>query len=277
MKFTGPNKEHFEVLNITKFNQGSLLEKRENQLFILWFDSDSEASTMEVDTHSYSFGKNDMVFLTEFHQLNKLNIDQAKLLRFNRPFYCILDHDSEVGCKGVLYYGSSTLPIVSPEDEDLDILNTVWKMICIELDSTDNLQLEMLQMMLKRLLILCTRMYKKQENYTAVSSPKNEIIRAFNYLVESHFKEKHTVGEYAQLLHKSPKTLSNLFKKIGDKTPLQFIQNRILLESHRLLRYTDKAISDIAYELGFNDVQAFSRFFKSKEGLSPLDFRKSSN
>jgi AraC family transcriptional activator of pobA len=66
-----------------------------------------------------------------------------------------------------------------------------------------------------------------------------------------------------------------LFKKLGNKTPLQFIQFRLLLEAHRLLKYSDKSISDVGYELGFNDIQAFSRFFKNLEGISPNDYRLS--
>lgn len=112
-------------------------------------------------------------------------------------------------------------------------------------------------------------------NYPSIDDIGGDIIRAFNFLVETHFREKHSVVDYADMLYKAPKTLSNLFKKLGNKTPLQFIHDRILLESHRLLMYSDKSISEIGYELGFNDVQTFSRFFKKKEGISPQDYRTS--
>ena len=102
---------------------------------------------------------------------------------------------------------------------------------------------------------------------------ESDIVRQFNYLVEKHFKEKHTVSEYADLLNKSPKTLSNLFGKFHDKSPLKLIQDRIMLEARRLLRYTEKPVSEIGYDLGFNDIQSFSRFFKKNEGNSPSDFR----
>ena len=74
-------------------------------------------------------------------------------------------------------------------------------------------------------------------------------------------------------LNKSPKTIANLFKKVNDKTPLQFIQERRMLEARRILRHTDKPISEIGYDIGFNDVQAFSRFFKKQEGISPSEYR----
>lgn len=147
-------------------------------------------------------------------------------------------------------------------------------MFLLEMQSPDDLQLEMLQMMLKRFLILCTRIYKKQHDMAQLDHGQVDLIRSFNFLVEKHFKTRHTVAEYAELLHRSPKSLSNLFASLDSKTPMQIIQERILLEARRLLRYTDKPIKEIAYDLGYEDVQSFSRFFKSKERVSPSEYRE---
>jgi AraC-like DNA-binding protein len=75
------------------------------------------------------------------------------------------------------------------------------------------------------------------------------------------------------MLHKTPKTLSTLFKKMGDALPLTIINDRILLEAKRLLLYSDKTAKEIAYELGYNESGHFSRFFKKKTGVSPSKFR----
>ena len=48
-----------------------------------------------------------------------------------------------------------------------------------------------------------------------------------------------------------------------------------MLEARRLLKYSDLQIQEVAYELGYEDVQAFSRFFKKQEGLSPSKFKES--
>jgi len=141
------------------------------------------------------------------------------------------------------------------------------------MESKDSLQRDMLQMMLKRYLILCTRIYKKQINYP-MDIPNSNIIREFNYLVELHFRTKHTLTEYADLLFKSPKTISNIFSKVGSQTPLQYIKDRITLEARRLLRHTDMQIQEIAYDVGYKDVQTFSRFFKQQEGVSPSKFKE---
>lgn len=270
MKFTGEIGEHFELLESESENK-SVVEKMDGKLSMIWFVEDG--SSLEIDANTYHFKKDQIIFLTNFNKISNVNLKAHRYLSFNAQFYCILNHDSEVGCKGILFFGSSGFPIINPDIESLNTLEAVWKMLKEEMRSKDNLQLEMLQMMLKRILILSTRILKTQENYDAIESNQADIIREFNFLLELHFKEKHSVKDYAALMNKSPKTLSNLFGKLGEKSPLQFIQSRITLESNRLLRYTDLPVSEVAYDLGFNDVQSFSRFFKKNSGISPSDYR----
>ena len=271
MEYTGRTGEFFELKEVGSENCFILKEKRPDTLRLLWFTSDN--NQIKIDNISYTFNTNDIICITQFHQLEIVTVNTLKLMSFNQPFYCILDHDSEIGCKGLLYYGAAVLPILKPDDMEVDIIHTAWQMALFEFEMKDNLQLEMLQMMLKRILILCTRIYKNQYNHETMNTKHNDIVREFNYLVETHFKEKHTVADYADLLFKSAKTLSNIFKKLGEKTPLQFIQDRLMLEARRLLWYTDKDISQIAYDIGFNDIHSFSRFFKKNEGVSPSGYR----
>ena len=95
----------------------------------------------------------------------------------------------------------------------------------------------------------------------------------FNLLVEMHYKKKHTVIDYAELMSKPAKSLTNLFALHSEKTPLKVIQDRIHIEAKRQLLFTQKIIKEIAFELGFEDIPSFSRFFKNKEGISPKEFR----
>ena len=78
---------------------------------------------------------------------------------------------------------------------------------------------------------------------------------------------------FLHFCNKSPKTLSNIFQKHSSKSPLQFIQNRKILESKRLLGYSDLQVQEIGYQVGYDDVQSFSRFFKKQTGHSPISYR----
>ena len=173
----------------------------------------------------------------------------------------------------MLFFGASELPVIKISGDYLEKFETIWTMFNIEIHDDDHLQLNMLQMMLRRFLILCTRVYKKQEHYPK-KKVESDVVRDFNFLVENYFKKKHHLADYAAMLNKSSKTISNIFSKIGSKTPLQYIQDRKMLEARRLLQYSDMQVQEIAYEIGYNDIQTFSRFFKNNEGVSPSKFKE---
>ncbi|MEM1214574.1 MAG: helix-turn-helix domain-containing protein, partial [Bacteroidota bacterium] len=127
---------------------------------------------------------------------------------------------------------------------------------------------------LKRLLITSTRLLKRSLPEPAITNAHMNVVREYNLLVEKHFREFHKVKDYANLLFKSPKTLSNIFPKYSHKSPIMVINDRILLESKRLLLYSDKSNEEIARELGYNDPSHFAKFFKNHLHLSPTAFRK---
>ncbi len=271
MIYQGKQNEYFEIQNVDYNNYRSYRPIVSGALQLLWFLSDG--NKLIIDGVPYTFNGNQIISLSQHHHVQYEEISAMMMLRFNSEFYCVINHDSEVGCKGILYYTPAKIPVVLIEGPEIAIMNAAWDITHMELEMKDSLQLEMLQGQLKRILILCTRTYKKQGTMALINDNQHELVREFNFLVEENFRDHHSVSHYAGLLHKSPKTITNTFKKIGEKSPLQAIHDRILLESKRMLHYTKKDISEIAYELGFKSVQGFSRFFKRQVGNSPTDFR----
>ncbi len=277
MVYEGRANEYFQIEALDERSSHSLNApiggRRDDACkLIIWFLE--PGCELLIDTVPYMFQKDDVIFLTQFHMVEVKQRCSVKLLRFNRPFFCISDHDSEAGCRGVLFFGSDGVPTIHLQHEDTGRFADIWKSFEDELHARDSLQLDMLQALLKNMLIVATRIFKSQTNYKAIDQASMDVVRSFNFLVEKHFREKHTVAEYAALLFKSPKTLSNIFSTLGEKTPSQFIYDRIMTEARRKLRYTDNPIGDIGYHLGFADVQAFSRFFTNNEGISPSQFRE---
>ena len=138
----------------------------------------------------------------------------------------------------------------------------------------DNLQEEMLRIVLKRFIITCTRIARQRFGVGQEKEKTFDIIRQYYVLVDRHFKEKKQVQDYADILCRSPKTLSNLFSTCGLPSPLRVIHDRIEAEAMRLLLYTHKSAKEISSILGFEDLSAFSRFFKKMTGESVSDYRK---
>jgi AraC-like DNA-binding protein len=195
--------------------------------------------------------------------------------QFNRDFYCIVNHDKEVSCVGFLFYGSAQRMFIKLDERDQTKMDILLKIFDDEFETSDHIQGEMMQVMLKRLIIINTRLAREQYiTAKELTGDKLDIIRKYNFLVETHYRKNHQVKFYAEMLNKSPKTLSNLFALYNHKSPLLVIQERIVLEAKRLLFYTEKSSKEIAYYLGFEDANNFSKFFKKHTALSPTDFKK---
>lgn len=194
--------------------------------------------------------------------------------QFNREFYCIVDHDAEVGCVGFLFYGIRHPMFITLDEEETGEMQYLEKVFSSELMLKDNFQGEMLRTLLKRVIIKITRIAKHQsESYQQFTDEKMDMIRRFSLLLEGNFKQHHEVRFYAGALHKSPKTLSNVFLLLKQPAPSTLIRNRIVLEAKRYLLYTDKSAKEIAYELGFESPAHFSRFFRLYTGTNITAFR----
>ena len=84
-----------------------------------------------------------------------------------------------------------------------------------------------------------------------------------------------TVGHIAQSLNVSPKYLSSLLKVLTGQNTQQHIHEKLIERAKEKLSTTELSISEIAYELGFEHLQSFSKLFKTKTNQSPLAFRAS--
>lgn len=239
---------------------------------ILW--ASTKPCKVEVDGYTVTLGKNQVLFCTTLNVLNIPTDSGVIAVVFNREFYCIGDHDHEVSCNGMLFFGSSQPPVISLSDKDVKSFNTLFEVFKEEFETCDHIQGEMLRVMLKRLLIKSTRLVKNSKSVQEIPNSQMELIRKYHVLVEQYFREKHQVVEYAEMLFKSPKTLSNIFNKLGNSSPLAVINERIILEAKRLLLFSDKTAEQISYELGYKEGGHFSKFFKSHSGFPPVEFRE---
>ena len=86
-----------------------------------------------------------------------------------------------------------------------------------------------------------------------------------------------TVGYVAQTLNISPKYLSSMLKSLTGQNTQQHIHEKLIGKAKEKLSGTNLSISEIAYQLGFEHLQSFSKLFKLKTKQSPLKFRQSFN
>jgi len=86
-----------------------------------------------------------------------------------------------------------------------------------------------------------------------------------------------TVQYIAETLNVSPGYLSGLLKMLTGQSTQQHIHDKLIEKAKEKLSATDLSVSEIAYALGFEHSQSFSKLFKTKTKLSPLEFRQSFN
>ncbi len=91
--------------------------------------------------------------------------------------------------------------------------------------------------------------------------------------INENYKGKIALSDLATIMNVSPMYFSNLFKSAFNISPRQYILNKRLTESQRLLLSTELSVKEIAYEVGFENENYFSEFFSSKVGVSARHFR----
>ncbi len=232
------------------------------------------AQEVVIDEISYTMPETCILPLVSNQHFVFEHPESLSAWQFNREFYCIVDHDAEVGCVGFLFYGIRHPMFIVLDKQEAEEMAHMEKVFSSEMMLTDNFQGEMLRTLLKRVIIKTTRMARNQsESYQLFPDEKMDIIRKFSLLLEANFKQQHEVRFYAAALNKSPKTLSNVFALLKQPSPSVLIRNRIILEAKRYLHYTEKSAKEIAFELGFESPAHFSRFFKMYAGTNISEFR----
>ncbi|RJF99190.1 helix-turn-helix domain-containing protein [Noviherbaspirillum saxi] len=99
-------------------------------------------------------------------------------------------------------------------------------------------------------------------------------VARFCELLEEHYSQHYPVAYYASQLGITAAHLNLLCRQNADKSALDLIHERVLLEAKRNLVYTSMTISEVSYAIGFSDPAYFTRFFKRSVGQSPKDFRR---
>ncbi|MCF0055566.1 AraC family transcriptional regulator [Dyadobacter sp. CY356] len=114
--------------------------------------------------------------------------------------------------------------------------------------------------------------YFEQSKQHNIFNPKLSKYIAFKLAVETHLTEQHDVHTIAEKLAMTPSSLYGVVKSFSGVSPKEWMTNRLMLEAQRKLQYSSLSVKELAYELGFNDPDYFSRLFKKSTGKSVSAF-----
>lgn len=154
------------------------------------------------------------------------------------------------------------------EQEDKVIRNLVAD-IALECHTTGPVLIALLELLLARL----HRIYLRQAN--PVETAEKDLLKAVEAVLDQNTSQLLTVKYIAEQLRISPHYLSDRLKELTGESAQKHIHTRMVEKAKHLLSGTTLSVSEIAFRLGFEHMQSFSKIFKRKTGQTPSEFRNS--
>src|SRR4030095_1924863 len=136
---------------------------------------------------------------------------------------------------------------------------------------------ELLILKLKELILLLLQSDKAAtiaDLFAQLFSPREVKLKD---IVQTHLFSDFTIAELATLSGQSLSSFKREFQKLYNDTPANFIRTKRLQEAQKLLQISTLSISEIGYQVGYNDISHFSKVFKKHIGISPAECRAGTN
>ncbi len=251
--------------------------QRLNYFSLIWVKKGN--GKVKADFSEYDFSENTLFAFAPYQPFmfkTEMPIEGAAI-HFHADFFCIHKHHDEIACNGVLYNNVYKPPYVLIDEATKTTFEMLLSQMEIEMQRPGLAQYELLISYLKIFLITASRLKIEQQPEAKEDYSENKepfILQNLKNFIEIHFRKKHSASEYADLLNISSNALAKITRTHFNKTLTDLISERIIIEAKRELYLTNKAVKEIAYELGYEDEHYFSRFFKNNADVSPQMYRE---
>jgi AraC-like DNA-binding protein len=168
-------------------------------------------------------------------------------------------------------------------EKEIQIIISIFKNIEQELTSTiDDFSQDVMISHIEVLLNYSNRFYKRQ--FITRKAVSNDLLEKMETLLTNYFNSGMalveglpTVQFLAEQLNVSPSYLSDMLRSLTGQNAQQHIHNRLIEKAKEIISTSNLTIAEVAYQLGFEHPQSFSKLFKNKTNVSPLEFRQSFN
>lgn len=168
-------------------------------------------------------------------------------------------------------------------DEEKAVILSIFGIIEKELNSRiDDFSQDIVISQVELLLNYANRFYKRQ--FITRKAVNQSLLEKLEEILNTYFESERspvqglpTVHYLAEQLNISASYLSDMLRSLTGQNAQQHIHSKLVEKAKEKLSVTSLSISEIAYELGFEHPQSFSKFFKAKTSLSPVAFRRSFN
>ena len=181
------------------------------------------------------------------------------------------------------FFDSSVNEALFLSEKEEEMINAIARNIVLEYQSNiDKFSQNIIISQIETLLNYSERFYQRQFITRKITNHK--ILERLESILEDYFRNDDLVTKglpsvqyIANELNVSPNYLSGVLKVLTGQSTQQHIHNKLIERAKEKLSTTDLSIGEIAYELGFEHSQSFSKLFKAKTNQSPLEFRAGFN
>lgn len=166
-------------------------------------------------------------------------------------------------------------------DQEEKTIEAIVQNIQKEINSRlDNFSQDVIVSNLELLLSYCNRFYSRQ--FITRKMATNDLLTKFENILDKYFTDNSdltllTVEKLATELNVSSSYLSDMLRNLTGQNTQQHIHEKLIEKAKGILSTTNLTVSEIAYQLGFEYPQSFSKLFKSKTNLTPIEYRHSYN
>jgi AraC-like DNA-binding protein len=228
-----------------------------------------------IDFNTFAIQPNQLYGMTP-GQIHTWQFDpetDGYIINFNEPFFTSICHNPNFVYEFPIFSTLKGEPIVQLEGDAADETRRQFDRIYHDFLTEGDFKNDLLRAMLLELLVRLSR-HIQSKAPLPITKSQYTILRSYEKMIEQHFREKHLPKEYAEMLFVTPNHLNALCNAATGKPAGEMIRDRILLEAKRLLVNSSLTITEIAYQLNFEDNSYFSRFFRKYTGAAPEAFRR---
>ena len=170
-------------------------------------------------------------------------------------------------------------PCITLQGDDLELAEDYFRLTRKVLSSAQSNKREVVGSILTSFTYVSLDVWTRQlaetrEKESTSSARINQTFERFIALVTEYHNQERGVAFYADKLCLTPKYLSKLVKQASGRSAPDWIDSFVILEAKNLLKYSDKAIKEIVYQLHFPNQSVFYKFFKAHTRLTPSEYRK---
>ena len=227
-----------------------------------------------VATKSHNLSENNIYYICpnpSYQLIPEQELD-GYIISFNSDFLNLSVEKSLLSANGNFIGLTATSKFKINASTKTDIYKILVR-IERECSSAHMLKSEVIKGLLRLLLIYLSRI-PKETVCTTTLKKNNEIVNKFFSILEEKYNTHHMAADYADMLYVTSNFLNELLKKTSGYTTRYHIHRRIIIEAKRQTLCSDSSMKEIAYELGFDDLAHFSKFFKNATGECFKDFKK---